>query len=171
MQSRVPCTHVTGDSCLPNAWELISPHFAWQGDVLELSAGTGRNLAYYRFPEVKALTVTDGSRNMLWYAVDKFSEMRDVAAPVTFLVRDAHQLTSTAATEALNTSGKRWARAGAADAKPAEEVWGPGGRQFDTVVDTFGLCSHKDAVAVLQVRRKSAYGALGEENSLQTCFA
>lgn len=39
-----------------------------QGDVLEISAGTGRNLGYYKWKALKSLTLTDTSRHMLYYA-------------------------------------------------------------------------------------------------------
>ena len=35
------------------------------GDVLEISAGTGRNLPHYRWPALKSLTLVDASADML----------------------------------------------------------------------------------------------------------
>ena len=42
-----------------------------QGDVLELSAGTGRNFKYYKYPKLRSLTVADLSQEMLhrWVVV------------------------------------------------------------------------------------------------------
>ena len=36
-----------------------------QGDVLEVSAGTGRNFPYYRLKQLSSLTLTDTSKYML----------------------------------------------------------------------------------------------------------
>lgn len=42
-----------------------------QGDVLELSAGTGRNMPYWPWDRITSLTVTDASRHMLYHAREK----------------------------------------------------------------------------------------------------
>ena len=42
-----------------------------QGDVLEMSAGTGRNMPYYCWDKLSSLTVTDSSRHMLFHAKQK----------------------------------------------------------------------------------------------------
>lgn len=43
------------------------------GKVLEVSAGTGRNLAYYpTFPKLTALYVTDNSKEMLETVIEKY---------------------------------------------------------------------------------------------------
>lgn len=39
-----------------------------QGDVLEISAGTGRNIPYYKWRSLQSVTMTDASRHMLFYA-------------------------------------------------------------------------------------------------------
>jgi methyltransferase OMS1 len=36
-----------------------------QGDVLEISAGTGRNLPHYNYSQLSSLTLTDVSQAML----------------------------------------------------------------------------------------------------------
>lgn len=43
-----------------------------QGDVLELSAGTGRNLPYFQYDSMSSLTLTDVSTSMLQQAQRKF---------------------------------------------------------------------------------------------------
>lgn len=43
----------------------------FQGDVLELSAGTGRNMPYWPWDRITSLTVTDGSRHMMYHARKK----------------------------------------------------------------------------------------------------
>ena len=73
---------------------------ATQGDVLEVSAGTGRNLPYYKYDQLDSLTLTDSSKYMLWHANKKFQEKyasKAAALPVSFLLSDAQQLTAPAA--------------------------------------------------------------------------
>ena len=60
-------------------------HMHAQGDVLEISAGTGRNLPYYRWDKLTSLTVTDSSRFMLFHARQK------VAARVACSSRSAEE--------------------------------------------------------------------------------
>eukprot|EP00775_Hariotina_reticulata_P011710 gene11710-11855_t len=43
-----------------------------QGDVLEISAGTGRNLPHYSYSNIHSLTITDVSQPMLSVAQAKF---------------------------------------------------------------------------------------------------
>jgi ubiquinone/menaquinone biosynthesis C-methylase UbiE len=43
-----------------------------QGDVLEISAGTGRNLPYYRYGDIASLTLADISEPMLKRAEHKY---------------------------------------------------------------------------------------------------
>ncbi len=66
-----------------------------QGDVLEVSAGTGRNLPYYKYAQLNSLTLSDSSKYMLWHANDKFQEKyasRAASLPVSFFLSDAQQL-------------------------------------------------------------------------------
>ena len=66
-----------------------------QGDVLEVSAGTGRNLPYYRYAKLDSLTLSDSSKYMLWHANKKFQEKfasRAGSLPVSFFLSDAQQL-------------------------------------------------------------------------------
>lgn len=69
-----------------------------QGDVLEVSAGTGRNLQYYPLSRLRSLTVTDTSRGMLVNAADKWAALAakqgDHAPPVRFELADAQHLTA-----------------------------------------------------------------------------
>lgn len=82
-----------------------------QGKVLEVAAGTGRNLSYY--PADAQLTLTDFSDGMLAQARDK--------RPANCELR----------------------------VMSASDLQFPG-ETFDTVVDTFGLCSMDDPVATLR---------------------
>eukprot|EP00798_Chlamydomonas_sp_ICE-L_P023670 gene23670-9205_t len=66
-----------------------------QGDVLEISAGTGRNLSHYSLSSIRSLTLTDLSQPMLQVAEDKyFDELKlgdsNPGTKITFCVSDAH---------------------------------------------------------------------------------
>lgn len=97
-------------------------YFHAKGDVLEVGAGTGRNLGYYPGENtVRRVVLTDSSDKMLLRAKDKLKQM-----PVSergrydVLVADAGNLQSFP------------------------------DNSFDTIVDTFGLCSFDDPIAVLK---------------------
>jgi methyltransferase OMS1 len=109
-----------------------------RGNVLEVSAGTGRNMDLYRLDpvltrgenKVKSLVVNDLSEIMLYQARKKFDESQDkigderrkFKGPVQFVVGDA--------------SDKRVIK------RPE------GG--FDTIVQTMGICSETNPVAFLK---------------------
>ena len=60
-----------------------------------MSAGTGRNLPYYKYAQLNSLTLSDSSKHMLWHANDKFREKyasRAASLPVSFFLSDAQQL-------------------------------------------------------------------------------
>ena len=88
------------------------------GDVLEVSAGTGRNLKYYPKRSISTLHLTDTSPEMLKTAFIKHKREPMLPDP-TFTVMNSQKLLY-------------------------EDS------QFDTVIDTFGLCSHTDPVAALR---------------------
>ena len=52
-------------------WVYVCVCLRAQGDVLEISAGTGRNLPYYPMNNIRSLTLCDISRPMLDKAEDK----------------------------------------------------------------------------------------------------
>lgn len=89
------------------------------GDVLEVGAGTGRNLPYYRADQ--RVTLTDASPAMVAVLRDKLPRSTKMTAERS----DGARL------------GERW-----------------GADAFDTVVDTFGLCSFDDPVGVLRQMRR-----------------
>ena len=124
-----------------------------QGDVLEVSAGTGRNLPYYNSQHVNSVTMTDTSKNMLWHARQKHDKLYSTL-PVHFCLADAQNMLSQVRTQEPDS------HAGASQAldqphcasqlQEQLETFRPA--QFDTVIDTFGLCSHADPKAALQVK-------------------
>eukprot|EP00584_Thalassiosira_punctigera_P016605 CAMPEP_0172552922 /NCGR_PEP_ID=MMETSP1067-20121228/47272_1 /TAXON_ID=265564 ORGANISM="Thalassiosira punctigera, Strain Tpunct2005C2" /NCGR_SAMPLE_ID=MMETSP1067 /ASSEMBLY_ACC=CAM_ASM_000444 /LENGTH=260 /DNA_ID=CAMNT_0013340997 /DNA_START=66 /DNA_END=845 /DNA_ORIENTATION=- len=98
-------------------WALL--YFHAKGELLEVGAGTGRNLCY--FPSaVKKVVLTDSSDKMLLRAKEKLCNMsEDERGRYEVIEADASNL------------------------------FFPD-NSFDTVVDTFGLCSFDDPVAVLK---------------------
>ena len=162
-----------------------------KGDVLEVSAGTGRNLSYYyKSPNISSVTLTDASREMLLRAHEKYSEAVAKAekkenkngVPRTyFLLADVENLCldtnkdsrgTNAVEQSLN--GDRIPRKGEEERiKAAPKIEPPPAQQeedepltrygpalktvhqltpgaYDTVVDTFGLCSCEDPVKALR---------------------
>lgn len=94
-----------------------------KGDVLEASAGTGRNMKWYsiRGHQVKSLTFVDTSAPMLRIARDVFYQRFPKYKKAHFTVQDA-----------------------------ALPMRSPSGERFDTVVQSMGLCSHHSPVQLLQ---------------------
>ncbi len=97
-------------------------YFHAKGDVLEVGAGTGRNLGYYPGKSiVRKIVLTDSSDKMLLKAKAKLKGM--------------------------STSERERYEIVEAD---AENLHLFGDNSFDTIVDTFGLCSFDDPVKVLK---------------------
>lgn len=92
-----------------------------KGKVLEVAAGTGRNLQYYNPDQVESVVMTEKSRLMLEKAVIKFRSLRDLykSVPVQFKLIDGHSFNDFES------------------------------NSIDTVVQTFGLCSLSDPVQSL----------------------
>jgi methyltransferase OMS1 len=70
---------------------------AHQGDVLEISAGTGRNLPHYSYSSIQSLTVTDISQPMLGVAQVKFFDdlqlqYKQPQLMVKFLLADSEDM-------------------------------------------------------------------------------
>ena len=93
-----------------------------QGSVLEVAVGTGRNFRFYDPARVTRLTVTDFSRPMLQRSVAKKSDLRGTLSErIRFVHENARDLSAFCPDES-----------------------------FDTVVDTFGICSFEDPVEVVR---------------------
>ena len=124
---------------------------AW-GDVLEVSIGTGRNLGYYNWPssfsgkpdvktgkekemgKVRSFTAVDKSKEMLEIAHDKFSALFPGILGVRWVVGDA-SFPKTIPPPPKNANE----RSGHLQHK-----------KYDTIVQTMGLCSVADPVALLR---------------------
>lgn len=92
-----------------------------KGDVLEIASGTGRNLAYYKPSLLNSITLTDSNSEMLKLSQSKLAQL---SSKKKFPSPKFLQIN--------------------AQTLPFPD------NSFDTVVDTFGLCSISDPVAALK---------------------
>jgi len=112
-----------------------------KGHCLEVSAGTGRNLPYYDYSAISSLTMTDTSVRMLEEAYDKATAMAPPGLPSeSLLICQANAERLGQCSAKASSSGCR--------IQPCPEAVAK--QKYDTVVDTFGLCSHADPVAALR---------------------
>eukprot|EP00890_Picochlorum_soloecismus_P006603 jgi/Picsp_1/768/NSC_04257-R1_protein integral to the mitochondrial membrane len=127
-----------------------------EGHVLEVSAGTGRNLKYYDPSKVKSLTVTDRAREMLLEAKDKLGTVS--IDGVRLALADVQSLSGDTGRKENSKIGEETAEKKKEEEEEEEETpFGPALRHFatfqqecfDSVVDTFGLCSCSDPVKAL----------------------
>jgi methyltransferase OMS1 len=111
------------------------------GDVLEVSIGTGRNLGYYNFSfandrgKVKSFTAIDKSAEMLEVAHEKFGKLYPGILGVRWIIGDASE------------PGKIPPPPKNADGKSGNKV----GAKYDTIIQTMGLCSTENPVALLKI--------------------
>ncbi|KAH3661737.1 hypothetical protein OGAPHI_005915 [Ogataea philodendri] len=94
-----------------------------KGDVLEIACGTGRNIKYMDPAKLESYTFLDTSSKMMEVTYDKFKKQWPAFSKVKFVVGKAEDL--------LDMQGE----------KPMK---------YDTIIETFGLCSHKDPVKALE---------------------
>jgi methyltransferase OMS1, mitochondrial len=107
-------------------------HSHARGNVLEVAAGTGRNVPYYATTRATRILLADASAAMLQQARNK------VAAIVI-------ETTASKTTQQRRRPPPRFAFL-VGDTSHLDQL--PDGA-FDTVVDTFGLCSYDDPVQAL----------------------
>ncbi|CAI4058842.1 hypothetical protein SKDZ_04G5160 [Saccharomyces kudriavzevii ZP591] len=103
-----------------------------QGDVLEVSCGTGRNIKFLDMSRINSITFLDSSENMMDIAHQKFREKFPKYKKVAFVVGKAENLVD------LAEKGKP-----SRENEKTEQV------KYDTIVEAFGLCSHEDPVKAL----------------------
>lgn len=101
-----------------------------KGDVLEVASGTGRNVKWLDPTKVTSYTFLDPSEKMMESAYKKFKETWPEMTKVKFVVGKAEDL--------LKMSKK-------SDSKTKKQLF-----KYDTIVETFGLCSEEDPVQSLK---------------------
>lgn len=94
-----------------------------EGDVLEVSCGTGRNIPYLNLEAIDSITFTDSSKKMVEETEKKFKKAFPGFKKVAFVTGKAEEL------------------AGLAESNNV---------RYDTVVEAFGLCAHEDPIAALK---------------------
>lgn len=132
-----------------------------KGDVLEVSAGTGRNLGYYKFTQdgVRSLTLVDLSKQMVDQAKQKWEILGGgkkiaLGVPVRFMQGDAAARMPDPPVVEKATPGEK-------HVKIVENTAREGGKKgYDTIVQTMGLCSTPAPVDLL----KNLIGHLNTEN-------
>lgn len=97
------------------------------GHVLEMSVGTGRNSAYYDMSKCTSLTFVDQSAPMMRIAREKFYALHPTYRAANFYTQSAQ---SPLPSGIITTSG-------------------PEDGFYDTIVQTMGLCSTPEPVALL----------------------
>lgn len=118
------------------------------GDVLEVSIGTGRNLEYYNWGltlrdgkgkevgeskgKVKSFTAVDISEEMVNVAREKFLKLFPGKLGTRWIVGDASTEIPSPPMDTIERDGTL------------------GKRKYDTVIQTMGLCSANDPVALLK---------------------
>lgn len=98
-----------------------------KGDVLEVACGTGRNIKYLDPLAINSITFLDASEKMMEITHKKFRDYLPNFKKCAFVVGKAEDLVD------MN------AKSGSA--APVK---------YDTIVEAFGLCSHKDPVKALK---------------------
>lgn len=93
-----------------------------KGDVLEVASGTGRNIDYIDPTRINSLTFLDASKNMMEICYDKFKKKWPEFPKVKFVVGKAEELV---------------------DLSKGSDF------KYDTIIETFGICSHQDPVKAL----------------------
>lgn len=101
-----------------------------KGDVLEVSCGTGRNIKYMDPEHINSITFLDSSEPMMEIAHKKFRDKFPTYKKAAFVVGRAEDLQSMA--NQTDKDGNK------------KEV------KYDTIIETFGLCSHEDPVSALK---------------------
>lgn len=102
-----------------------------KGDVLEVASGTGRNIDLIDPMQIKSYTFLDASKKMMEVCFEKFKERWPDFPRVKFVVGKAEDLISLSKGENTSTVFK-----------------------YDTIIETFGICSHENPVVALQNMRE-----------------
>ncbi len=101
-----------GYGCSLSLWAVCA-----QGDVLEVSAGTGRNLPFYARQQLTSLTLTDSSKAMLFHARAK-AAAAPPGVPTAVHLSDAARLAARDGGAGRGAAGEAAAQSGAAGELP-----------------------------------------------------
>ena len=117
-----------------------------KGTVLEVGAGTGRNIPFYKYPHVQRIVLVDTCYEMLEQAREKVMSRSGTKG-------------SSTSSSSKNQPQYAFVQGDSANLDQLPD------HAFDTVVDTFGLCSYDDPVAVIRemirkCKRKEDNGTL-----------
>ncbi|KAI8803134.1 S-adenosyl-L-methionine-dependent methyltransferase [Cladochytrium replicatum] len=113
-----------------------------QGTVLEISAGTGRNLKHYP-STISSLTLTDVNPQMLSQSLNAPKPRNSYRLPIRHLVVDAQTLHSSLMSSSPDL--------------PDTRVLTQPPHGYDTIVSAFSLCSIPDPVASLRAIQRVAH--------------
>lgn len=118
-----------------------------EGDVLEVSCGTGRNIKYLDPSVLNSITFLDSSEKMMEITHEKFRSLFPTFKKAAFVVGKAENLVDLAQGTYKNSSKDNLDT----DIQDIDVVKkGSTQVQYDTVLEAFGLCSHEDPVRALK---------------------
>lgn len=118
-----------------------------EGDVLEVSCGTGRNIKYLDPSLINSITFLDSSEKMMEITHEKFRKLFPTFKKAAFVVGKAENLVDLA--HGAHKDGSK--NDLSTDNKDIDVVKkGSTQVQYDTVLEAFGLCSHEDPVRALK---------------------
>lgn len=118
------------------------------GDVLEVACGTGRNIKYLDISGINSITYLDPSQKMMEITNKKFREKYPDYKKAGFVVGKAEELVDLASGKPSTLPEDSTLTAN--QSTELETVHTESKVKYDTIIETFGLCSHHDPVKALQ---------------------
>lgn len=115
-----------------------------EGDVLEVASGTGRNLKYLDANHINSITFLDSSEKMMEITYKKFKKMYPSFKKAAFVVGKAENLVDLAKANVPANDDKHSMEEITSVKSDTTKV------KYDTIIETFGLCSHYDPVQSLK---------------------
>lgn len=113
------------------------------GDVLEVACGTGRNIKYLDVTKINSITFLDPSKKMVELTQKKFREKHPKYPRAAFVVGKAEELIELAGGKTA-PEAEKVAESEIASVDVNSKV------KYDTIIESFGLCSHEDPVKALK---------------------
>ncbi|AET38720.1 putative RNA methyltransferase Ecym_3223 [Eremothecium cymbalariae DBVPG len=116
-----------------------------KGDVLEVACGTGLNVEYLDPTKINSITFLDSSEKMMEITNKKFRERFPNFKKAAFVLGKAEELVDMASVDPVAKSDDE------NSTNCIEKVSSGNARiHYDTIIQSFGLCSHYDPVKALQ---------------------